>query len=127
MSKYPKIEFDTITTRRIYGCFDEKTHELLYIGSSHCPLEVLAENHIHAFEKYPEEVINGKIKNKRTFFRCALRSEAVNSCFKTIIELECNLPTIESIEGQMIRTFLPKYNEDLYPERSSRWYKRYQK
>lgn len=121
------MDYDAITTRRVYGCFDKKTDELLYLGSSHLPINVLTENHIHAFEKYPEEIVNGKIKNKRTFFRCALRSEAVDSSFRTIVELECDLPTIESIEGQMIRTFLPKYNEDLYPERSSRWYNRYKK
>lgn len=121
------MDYDIITTRRVYGCFDKKTNELLYIGSSYCPINVLAENHIHAFEKYPEKRVNGKKINGHTYFRCALRSEAVDSYFKNIVELQCDCPTIESIEGQMIRTFLPKYNEDLYPERSSRWNKRYQK
>jgi hypothetical protein len=116
---------DAIITRRLYGCFDKVTDELLYLGSSYCPLNILADNHIHAFERYPEKIVNGKKINGHTYFRCALRSEAVNSYFKTIVELKCDLETIESIEGQMIRALLPKYNEDLYPERSSKRYNRY--
>jgi hypothetical protein len=113
--------------RRIYGCFDDETDELLYLGSSYCPLNILADNHIRAFERYPEKIVNGKKINGHTYFRCALRSEAVNSHFKTIVEIKCDLETIETIEGQMIRALLPKYNEDLYPERSSKWYNRYDK
>lgn len=112
-----KKKYNVQTLRRVYGYFLDKDNSLQYIGSSYCSLNTLAENHIHAFEKYPDDT--------RTAFRCALRGNIREGTFKTLVQLECDQPTIENIEGEMIRAFKPPYNIDLYPAQTSKRKGRY--
>jgi hypothetical protein len=108
---------DKVITRRVYGYFDDATNDILYIGSSRCSLEDLATNHIYAFERFPND--------KRTYFRCALRSVITEGSFKNLIVKNCVQNEIEDIEGQLIRAFKPQYNRDMNPVRSSKFYDRY--
>jgi len=112
-----KIKSSAVIPRRVYGYFLDKDNSIQYIGSSYCTLETLTYNHHHAFEKYPND--------KRTSFRCALRGKINEGTFKTLLELECDLLTIEDIEGKMIRAFKPPYNIDMNPVKSSSFYERY--
>jgi hypothetical protein len=100
-----------VMERRVYGYFDKVTNKLLYIGSSRCSLEDLATNHIYAFERFPDD--------KRTYFRIALRSEITEGYFRNLVVKDCTLLEIEALEGILIRTFQPPYNEDMDPVKSS--------
>ncbi len=104
------------TARRIYGYFLEDG-SLQYIGSSTCSLKSLEYNHRNAHTKWPNEEHNK--------FRNALLNSIKQGYFKTLIEIQCDLPTIEHIEGELIRSFRPPYNIDLDPVKSSKRNKRY--
>lgn len=104
-------------TRRVYGYFDSKTDKLLYVGSSHCSLKSLEYNHRNAHIKWPDE--------NHTVFRKALIKKIKNGYFKSLIELSCDQPLIEHLEGELIRSLRPAYNYDLDPVRSSNKYNRY--
>jgi hypothetical protein len=108
---------DKVMPRRVYGYFDNITNELYYIGSSRCSLENLATNHIYAFERYP--------KDKKTYFRIALRSEITEGSFKNLVIKDCIQCEIEDLEGQLIRAFCPPYNKDMDPVKSSQDNNRY--
>jgi hypothetical protein len=108
--------YDRIT-RRVYGYFSDKDDTIQYIGSSSCALETLEFNHRNAFKKYPNE--------EHTKFRTALQKKIKKGYFKTIIELCCDQPLIEHLEGELIRAFRPLYNVDLDPVRSSKRHLRY--
>jgi hypothetical protein len=108
---------DKVMPRRVYGYFDNITNELYYIGSSRCPLEDLATNHIYAFERFPND--------KRTYFRCALRSVITEGSFRDLVVKDCIQSEIEDLEGQLIRALKPSYNIDYNPVRSSKINDRY--
>ena len=102
--------------RRVYGYFLEDG-TIQYIGSSSCALKTLEYNHCNAFMLYPNE--------KHTKFRTALQKKIKNGYFKTLIELCCDQPLIEHLEGELIRAFKPPYNVDTDPVKSSQRYNRY--
>lgn len=98
--------------RQIYGYFDNKTNELLYIGSSYCPLQTLEYNHRNCFKKYPNEKQKG-------IFRYALQNKIKDGSFKTLKSMVCTLTEIEALEGELIRALNPPYNIDKDPYKSS--------
>lgn len=95
------------TLRRVYTCRSCKDDSLLYIGSASLTLKDVENNHRNAFKKWPGQ--------KQTDFRTALQKNAKDCYFVTVIERVCQQPEIEDYEGQLIRTFRPKYNVDMDP------------
>lgn len=114
------LPFDRVK-RRVYAFVVEG--EIVYIGSSSCSLSTLDYNHRNALTKYPKEV------DKQTRFRktLAVDKELQKGEFKTLLEIEgITQPEIEDLEGQLIRAFLPRFNKDKDPVRTSRtWGRRY--
>lgn len=102
--------------RQVYGYFLQN-NTLQYIGSSHCSIESLENNHRNAHIKWPDE--------EHTKFRKALVNELKDGYFKTLINLKCDQPMIEHLEGMLIRSFRPPYNVDLNPVKSSTRHGRY--
>jgi hypothetical protein len=105
-------------TRRVYGYYDSD-NTLVYIGSSYCALSTLEYNHRNALTKY--------IGEQPSTFRTALATtDLSNGTFKTLLEIEgINQLEIEDLEGQLIRSFAPRYNIDKNPVRKSIIKKRY--
>jgi len=103
--------------RIVYGYFDT-CNSLVYIGSSSLPVDRVVYNHRNAFTLWPEE--------KHTKFRIMLKDfEPDKGTFRRLVELECTRPVIEALEGQLIRAFIPYYNDDTDPVSSSKIYGRY--
>ncbi len=105
--------------RGVYGCYVDG--ELIYVGSSSCKLETLAYNHRNWLTKYGQQGC--------THFRYNLTNDPNNQLneFKWIIAPKmCTLKEIESLEGELIRFYKPKYNLDMNPVGSSIKYGRYQ-
>jgi hypothetical protein len=115
MSK--RISANQVTLRRIYAYFLDKDDIVQYIGSSFCTLKTLEYNHRNAFMLYPDE--------PHTKFRAGLQRKIKKGYFKTLIELSCDQPMIEHLEGELIRAFRPPYNIDMDPVKSSQRHNRY--
>lgn len=105
--------------RTVYGFFDNND-TLVYIGSSYLTIDEVEDNHRNAFKYFSAD------KQHRRKFRVMLKDAAPDyGTFKPLVELKCTKPTIERIEGQMIRAIKPFYNVDMDPVASSRYHKRY--
>jgi len=112
-----KLTPHTVTLRRVYVYLLDKDDTIQYIGSSSCALKTLEYNHRNAFMLYPDE--------KHTKFRAGLQRKIKKGYFKTLIELNCDQPMIEHLEGELIRAFRPPYNIDTDPVKSSQRHNRY--
>jgi hypothetical protein len=100
--------------RMVYGFFDNND-TLVYIGSSRISLIEVEDNHRNAFTYFP----NNKQEDRP--FRVMLRDADPNyGTFKPLVEIICTRPTIERIEGQMIRTIKPFYNKHTDPVAASK-------
>jgi hypothetical protein len=104
----------------VYQWRDESDN-IIYIGSTtKWTLDGLAENHRQWREKYGQ--------SGRSDFREALVSIGQNWTVEWAQPpIECDKEWIETCEGALIRYIKPKYNKDMYPERSSQKYKRYER
>jgi hypothetical protein len=79
----------------------------------------LEYNHRNALTKYPGE-------DPSNFRKALSFTDLSNGTFKTILEIDgINQLEIEDLEGQLIRTFTPKFNVDKDPVRKSIIKKRY--
>lgn len=89
--------------------------EINYIGSSWLKLSTLENNHRNASTKEGYSM---------TYFRKQLlenHSKENKGQFRWLVKpFLCTLEEIETLEGELIRKHKPKYNQDYYPEKSSR-------
>ena len=83
-----------------------------YIGSSTKNLKMLEYNHRNA------STISGY---SMTHFRKILKENHTNEgTFRWLVKpFKCTQMEIEKLEGQLIRKYIPEYNQDYYPEKSS--------
>ena len=93
-----------------------------YIGSSWLKLNTLENNHRNASTKEGYSM---------TYFRKQLlenHKDKNKGQFRWLVKpFPCTLEEIETLEGELIRKHKPKYNQDYYPEKSSRERGRYDK
>jgi hypothetical protein len=107
-----------VKTRLIYGYYYEG--ELVYVGSSYLTLKELEVNHRECMTRFPAD------RKKQRRFRTALvNTDLKNGFFKVLYSCECTRPQIEALEGKTIRHLRPKYNDDMDPVGSSKYYERY--
>ena len=109
-----------VGTRRrgVYGYF--LADKLVYVGSSGCSIETLADNHRNWNVKYGP--------SGRTKFRSMLVEDPAFSAgqFRWIISpVIRTAEEVETLEGELIRCFLPLCNKDLNPVLSSKQHGRY--
>lgn len=94
--------------------------EINYIGSSWLKLKTLEDNHRNASIKEGYSM---------TYFRTQLfekHSKENKGQFRWLVKpFPCTLEEIETLEGELIRKHKPKYNQDYFPEESSRKRGRY--
>ena len=104
--------------RGVYGYF--LNEKVVYIGSSGCTLERLADNHRNWKEKYGEQ--------GRTKFRSLLVEDPtfLVGLFRWILTPAIRTAEqIETLEGELIRSMNPLCNVDSNPVSSSKKHGRY--
>ena len=103
-------------SRRIYGVFFNNI--LIYLGSTHLPMNKLEYNHRNWKEKnYSETKFRKNLTDNEKYS---------NVEFREIAHYEnCTLRQIETLEGKLIRAFKPEFNVDMDPVASSIAYGRY--
>ena len=109
---------EDIRKRGVYGCFINGI--LVYVGSSGCSIDTLADNHRHWKNKYGEQ--------GRTHFRNELTKTKDNAdnVFKWLVKPAVRTAReVETLEGDLIRSLTPRYNIDMDPVASSIKYGRY--
>ena len=109
---------EDLRNRGVYGCFINGI--LVYVGSSRCDIDTLANNHLHWRSKYGEL--------GRTHFRTELTKtkDNVDNVFRWLLTPAMRTARqVEALEGDLIRALTPKYNIDMDPVGSSIKYGRY--
>lgn len=92
---------------------------IMYVGSTHLKLEDLENNHRNARSKnYSMTLFRTKLEDKH--------SGSNIGKFRWLVKPhKCSQMAIEELEGRLIRKHLPEYNQDYFPEQSSKEYGRY--
>ena len=107
-----------VMPRIVYGfVYDEK---IVYVGSTSLPIEDLEYNHRNCKTRWPSQWEKQKDFRKDLYY-----NKLEGGYFKVLLSWECTKPQIESLEGKAIMAIRPKYNEDMDPVRSSKFYVRY--
>lgn len=107
------MNYNKKQTYIIYVVYDEE-EDPVYVGSSGLPINLLEYNHRHYKEKGYSE----------TKFRKALAHRGQNWTFRVERKQLCTREQIEELEGEVIKRAHPKYNVDLDPLNSSKYYGR---
>ena len=110
------VNVQDLISRIVYGVF--LNNNLIYIGSTHLPMNILEYNHRNWKEKnYSETKFRKNLTDNEKY---------INAEFRELAQYDkCTLRQIETLEGKLIRAFKPEFNVDMDPVASSIAYGRY--